>query len=155
MKRRDFVHAGLAAGAVALATDVLVPANRAHAALVLRSDTPGAPAALKQSVCKWCYPNISLNDLAAAGRDMGLRSIELLNPDEWATVQRYGLTCAVANAAGPGGIPRGFNRVEHHEWLIPAYETLLRQAAVAGLSALSVARSSSTWTDELHKRMCT
>jgi hydroxypyruvate isomerase len=64
---------------------------------------------------------------------MGLQSIELLNPDEWPIVAQYGLTCAVANAAGPGGIPRGFNRVENHEWLIPANETLLRQAADAGV----------------------
>jgi hydroxypyruvate isomerase len=130
MKRRDFLRSGLAAGAAPFVAGAcaagLLPGS-AHAAADV------SEGALKQSVCKWPYPNIPLNEFASAARDMGLRSIELLNPDEWATVQRYGLTCAVANAAGPGGIPRGFNRVEHHEWLIPAYETLLRQAADAGI----------------------
>jgi hydroxypyruvate isomerase len=69
---------------------------------------------------------------------MGLQSIELLNPDEWPVVMEYGLTCAMANAAGPGGIPRGFNRIENHEWLIPAYDTLLRQAADAGVPSVIV-----------------
>jgi hydroxypyruvate isomerase len=130
MKRRDFLRSGLAAGAVpfvagACTADV-VPGSAGAAAGT-------GEGALKQSVCRWPFPNIPLDDFAAAARDIGLRSIELLNPDEWATVQRYGLTCAMANAAGPGGIPRGFNRTEHHEWLIPAYETLLRQAADAGI----------------------
>jgi hydroxypyruvate isomerase len=142
MKRREFLQSGLAVGATALAAGSCASAA---GTAVQQAGTPGAAGgiaaaagtggsgALKQSVCKWCFPNTSLDDLAAAGRDMGLLSIELLNPDQWPTVQKYGLTCAMSNAAGPGGIPRGFNRTEHHEWLIPAYETLLRQAADAGV----------------------
>jgi hydroxypyruvate isomerase len=143
MKRREFLQSGLVAGVSALvagacattAGAAVQAGNSPAAGAGLASVTPGSNE-LKQSVCKWCFPNISLDDLAAAGRDMGLKSIELLNPDQWATVQKYGLTCAMANAAGPGGIPRGFNRVEHHEWLIPAYETLLRQAADAGVPSV-------------------
>jgi hydroxypyruvate isomerase len=141
MKRREFLQKGAVAGVSALAAGAC--ASRAGAAVqpasapgTLAAASGGGSGAINQSVCKWCFPNISLDDLAAAGRDMGLKSIELLNPDQWATVQKYGLTCAMSNAAGPGGIPRGFNRVEHHEWLIPAYETLLRQAADAGVPSV-------------------
>jgi hydroxypyruvate isomerase len=143
MKRREFLQSGLVAGVSAIAAGAC--ATTAGAA-VQAGNSPAAGAGLaslasgsnelKQSVCKWCFPNISLDDLAAAGRDMGLKSIELLGPNDWPTVQKYGLTCALASQAGPGGIPRGFNRVEHHEWLIPAYETLLRQAADAGVPSV-------------------
>jgi hydroxypyruvate isomerase len=142
MKRREFLHSGLAAGVTALAAGACASAAQGAVRTgPAASAATGAGAAaassgstrLKQSVCKWCFPDISLDDLAAAGRDMGLKSIELLNPDDWPTLQKYGLTCAMSNAAGPGGITRGFNRLEHHDWLIPAYETLLRQAADAGV----------------------
>jgi hydroxypyruvate isomerase len=132
MKRRDFVQSSLAAGLAVLGTQAGVSAQSS----AVRRELVGGAAddqRLKQSVCRWPFGRMSLDDLAAAGRDMGLKSIELLNPDEWPVVQKYGLTCAMTNAAGPGGIPRGFNRVENHAWLIPAYETLIRQAADAGI----------------------
>ena len=30
--------------------------------------------------------------------------------------------CAMVSQAGTGGIPKGWNRVDNHSWLIPAYE---------------------------------
>ena len=136
MKRRDFLQAGLAAGVTALAGSACASAPSAGAQQGASAAGGAARGTLKQSVTRWPFGMLSLDELAAASRDLGLKSVELLNPDEWPTVQKYGLTCAMANAAGPGGIPKGFNRVEHHEWLIPAYETLLRQAADAGVPSV-------------------
>lgn len=133
MKRREFLQTGLAAGTVALAGG----ARASERGIVARQVTaPGASASrgtIKQSVCRWPFSDISLDTLAAAARDLGLGSVELLDPEEWPVVQKHGLTCAVSNAAGPGGIPKGFNRVEHHEWLVPAYDERIRQAAEAGV----------------------
>jgi hydroxypyruvate isomerase len=130
MKRRHFLRSSLATSAAVLAGRGTLVSQNVQAAEV-EAATRVDP--IKQSVTRWTYSSIPLDDLAAAARDMGLLSVELLDPDDWPIVQRYGLTCAMANAAGPGGIPRGFNRPEHHEWLIPAYETLIRQAADAGV----------------------
>jgi hydroxypyruvate isomerase len=134
MKRRDFLHSSLALGATAGASALVRPDLLAGMEGPRRA-RPAIPTQerLKQSVTRWTHRSIPLADLAAAGREMGLQSIELLNPDEWPVIAQYGLTCAVSNVAGPGGIPRGFNRIENHEWLIPANEILLRQAADAGV----------------------
>jgi hydroxypyruvate isomerase len=139
MKRRDFLQSGLVAGAAALtgacvstAGATVLPSTVTGAA-GMPSSTAAGEGAIKQSVCKWCFPNLSVEELAAAGRDLGLKSVELLDPRDWPVLQKYGLTCAMSNAAGPGGIPRGFNRIEHHEWLVPAYEQRLREAADAGV----------------------
>ena len=80
---------------------------------------------INHSVCKWCYPKIALEDLCAAGKEMGLQSIELLQPTDFPTLQKHGLTCAMTSnptIKGPDGkdlghIPRAFNRVEHHDLL--------------------------------------
>lgn len=94
---------------------------------------------IQHSVCKWCYPKISLEDLCVAGKAMGLGSIELLGPDEWPTLAKHGLTCAIStspNIDGLGGITKAFNRVEHHDKLVQVYSDWIPKAAAAGLKNL-------------------
>jgi len=87
---------------------------------------------INHSVCRWCYGKISLDDLCKAAKAMGLKSIELLGPNEWSTLKTHGLTCAMAGGAGMG-IGKGFNRVELHDQLVASFEKLIPQAADAGL----------------------
>jgi hydroxypyruvate isomerase len=93
---------------------------------------------INHSVCRWCYGKIDLDTLCKASKEMGLASVELQGPNEWPTLQKYGLTCAMANGAGgPGmGIERGWNRREHHEQLLKSYEEVIPLAAKAGLTNL-------------------
>jgi hydroxypyruvate isomerase len=87
---------------------------------------------INQSVCRWCYRKSSLEDLCKAAAEIGLKSIELVGPDEWPTLKKYGLTCAMGNGAGMG-IAKGFNRVEYHDQLVADYEALFPKAADAGI----------------------
>lgn len=94
---------------------------------------------VNHSVCKWCYGGISLDDLCKAGKEMGLVAIDLLNPNEFATVKKHGLVCSmVSNPSvdGLGGIERAFNRVEHHDKLVSAYEQRIKETAEAGFERL-------------------
>jgi hydroxypyruvate isomerase len=130
--RRTFLHsAGIAAAASALAPRLA----KAEAALKGR---------INHSVCKWCYPKISLEDLCVAGKEMGLQSIELLQPADFPTLKKHGLICAMVSNptyAGPdgkpiGGIERAWNRKEHHEPLAKAYEAQIDAVAEAGFKNL-------------------
>ena len=85
---------------------------------------------VNHSVCKWCYRDLTLEELAQAAAQFGMQSVELLNPEDFPTIQKHGLVCAMAN--GPGSIPKGFNRRENHGWLIEGYEKLIPQVAEAG-----------------------
>jgi hydroxypyruvate isomerase len=62
---------------------------------------------------------------------MGGSSVELLDEADWATPKKHGLVCAVAN--GPGGIPKGWNRLEHHDALVKKTEELLPKIAAAAI----------------------
>lgn len=102
-----------------------------------------APARLKgninHSVCRWPFGGLSLDELSRAAKGMGIVAIDLLNPNEFDTVKRHGLTCSlVSNPTidGLGGIERAWNRVEHHDRLVTAYEQRLRQTAEAGFTRL-------------------
>ena len=90
---------------------------------------------VNHSVCRWCYEKIALDDLCQASKEMGIASIDLTGPTEWPTLQKYGLTCAMANGAGQG-ITKGWNRRERHEALIKSYEEVIPLCAKAGLKNL-------------------
>jgi hydroxypyruvate isomerase len=88
---------------------------------------------VNHSVCRWCYDKIPLEELCRAAKEMGIESVELQGPDEWPIIQKYGLTCAMANGAG-FGIERGWNRPKLHEELIKSYSEVIPKAANAGLT---------------------
>jgi hydroxypyruvate isomerase len=101
----------------------------------------GLKGRINHSVCKLCYPKISLEDLCLAGKGMGLASIELLQPADFPTLKKHGLTCAMVSnpVSGPerlGRIEKAWNRVEHHDALVQAYDQQIKDCADAGMTNL-------------------
>jgi hydroxypyruvate isomerase len=90
---------------------------------------------IKQSVCRWCYSKVSLEDLCREAKAMGIQSIELLGPNDWPVVQKYGLTCALPNGAGMG-IEKGFNNPVYHDELVASYEAIFPKLVEAGLNTI-------------------
>ena len=86
---------------------------------------------LKQSVSRWCYQKIPLDDLCDAAKSIGYRSVELLDPNDWAAPRKHGLVCAMSN--GFGTIPVGFNRKDNHDKLVADAERMIPMAAAAGV----------------------
>jgi hydroxypyruvate isomerase len=94
---------------------------------------------LHHSVCRWCYNGIKLDDLCAAGKDMGLVAVDLLDPVDFPTVKKHGLVCSMVSfpiVDGLGGITKAWNRLEHHDKLVSAYEQRLKETAAAGYQRL-------------------
>lgn len=104
------------------------------------ADAAAPGSRIHHSVCKWCYGDIPLDALCIAGKEFGLKSIELLMPADFPTLHKHGLTCAMvsfpvgttASGVKVGGIGNAFNRLEHHDALVAAYEPHLKAAADAG-----------------------
>lgn len=90
---------------------------------------PGTAGRVKQSVARWCYGKTSLEDLCKNGAKMGLSGIDLVNHDEWPTVQKYGLTPAMT--PGAGTIPDAWNRTENHDRLVEEMRANIERAATA------------------------
>ena len=104
------------AGIAASASAAIAAGTRAGQDAEPKAEGSPSPGRLRQSVCAWCYGGMKLEDLCAMAKRVGIGSIELLDEAQWKTVQSQGLACAVAN--GPGGITKGWNRVEHHDELV-------------------------------------
>ena len=86
----------------------------------------------KHSICRWCYNSTPLELLIDKAKDLGINSIELLNPQEWEMVYKSGLECAVANGS-PLGITVGFNDIANHDQLIRDFTELIPKAAEFGI----------------------
>ncbi len=134
MHRRDFLAASVAAAAAGAAaqppsSDTAQPRRTAAA------DDSAAPLKnrIKHSACRWCYGSIKLDELCASAAAMGLKSVELLTPEEWPVAKAHGLTCAVAFTVKSNPIPKGFNRVENHEAILKELTERLPLVKEAGI----------------------
>jgi hydroxypyruvate isomerase len=87
---------------------------------------------INHSVCQWCYNAIPLEDLVIAAKGMGIKSVELLNAQQWPVAIKHGLTCAMAYATSIA-LNRGFNDPSLHEQLLKDYSVSIPKAADSGL----------------------
>ena len=105
------------------------------------AQAPKLKGNIHHSVSAWCYNGLfngskdkpakmTFEDYCRECAKLGLESVELLGPDQWPAVKKAGLTCAMCN--GPDNIPYGWNRIDHHDVLLPKFEKAIPQVAQAG-----------------------
>jgi len=91
---------------------------------------------LKQSVSRWCFNKIPLEDFCREVARLGLVGIDLLNPPEWPIVQKFGL---VVTLGYPGGDKVGpLNRKESHDGIEKQFREALGKAAAAKVPNLII-----------------
>lgn len=138
LNRRKFVT-----GSAATVATVAAALHQRYSLAEEEAKSAGVGGAINHSACKWCYKDVSLEQLCEAGKEFGLRSVELLAPGDKATLDKYGMDCAMITfPSGPGkfngkkvkvgGIPHAFNRIEHHDTLVDLYEPYLKASVDAG-----------------------
>jgi len=75
---------------------------------------------INHSVAYWCFAQYwDLAKTCQISKALGCKSIELVGPDDFPTLKKYGLTCALA----PNGTPdppfvKGFNNPEYHDMVV-------------------------------------
>jgi hydroxypyruvate isomerase len=113
MTRREALKASAAAALVPVA---------AHSA-------PASAGRLKQSLARWCYAKIAIDDLCRAAADMGITGMDLVAPDDWPVLRKYGITPAMVQGAGT--FNDGWNNKANHEKLEEQARTSIARAADA------------------------
>jgi len=123
---RSFTRRALLKSSVVGAAATVVPT------LAAGPDAATRKGRIHQSVCQWCYPHIPLEQLAEYAAKIGLRGVDLLQPEEYEIPRRYGLVCTMGYAGG-GDIGKALNRVENHAAIEQAFRTNIPKAAKAGV----------------------
>jgi len=90
---------------------------------------------VNHSVCRWCFSQLSVEDLCIASKDMGLKAIDLVGPKDWPTLQKYGLESSMCNGAEIN-IANGFNDKQYHSTLLKNYSEMIPRVAKAGYKNL-------------------
>lgn len=92
----------------------------------------------KHSVSRWCYNIVPFEDLCKAVQSFGMHSVELTNPEEWAIMKNYGLTCAIGWDKYPEGVKLDnfFSNPDNHDALEIYYKNLIPKAVKAGVKNL-------------------
>lgn len=119
-RRKAMKSAALTLGALSL--------GNAIKATEATDQLTGASYQTKHSTCKWCYNDIPLEELCERGQDIGLKSIELLTVDDWPTLKKYGMTCAMGSHKD-FNIEIGWNDPKMHATLQEQYKKVIRDAA--------------------------
>jgi len=132
-------------GGAAMAAAALLPEARAAKVRVGR---------VRQSVARWCYKQIPLEKLCADAAAMGIKGVDLLQPEEYGVPARFGLVCAMAYAGG-GEINKGLNRVENHAAIEAGFRKNIPLAAKAGVpNVITFSGQRAGLSDEEGARNC-
>ena len=108
---------------------------------------------LKQSVARWCYARMPLDDLCRQAAEMGITGIDLVDPPAWPTLRKYNLTPAMTTGAGT--IPSGWNRKENHDRLEKQMQDNILLAAAAKVpNAITFSGNRAGMNDEEGKQNC-
>ena len=90
---------------------------------------------INHSVCQWCYPDLSLEELCEVAQEFGLMGIDLIGPGGWKTLKKYNLVSTMCNGAEIS-LTEGFNDPKYHPTLIENYTKHIKLVAEAGYTNL-------------------
>ncbi len=141
VSRRSFLSQS---GKIAAISATVASLGTRFAAAEEAAAETGAKGLINHSVCKWCYKDIPLEEFCVAAKEIGLKSVELLQTSDFELLKKHGLTCAMVTAPNGttkegvkvGGIERAFNRLEHHDALVEVYEKTIKDCAAVGAKQL-------------------
>ena len=112
MTRRDALKAGAAAALIPVSVRAAASAGR-----------------LKQSLARWCYAKIGIEDLCRAAADMGITGMDLVAPEDWPVLRKYGITPCMVQ--GVGTFNDAWNNKALHDKLEEQARTSIIRAADA------------------------
>ena len=105
LSRREMLRC---AGAAVAAGSVLAAGGRAGES----AKTAVTKGRLNQSIAYWCFADYwDIEKTCRIARELGCRSVELVEPEHWPLLKKYGLVCALANSHW---FDKGMNNPKYH-----------------------------------------
>ncbi|HMB64528.1 MAG TPA: TIM barrel protein [Eudoraea sp.] len=128
MKRRSFINTSAAASVGLLAYKT----GNAAPAVATTNELKGN---INHSACYWCYNSIPLDTFLQNLKNLGVKSIDLVGPEDFPLLKKHGIHASMCWGAGKG-IVEGWNDPNLHEELITDYMEKIPIIADAGYTNL-------------------
>jgi len=90
---------------------------------------------INHSVCRWTYSFLSLEELCAVVRNIGIAAIDLVGPKDWPVLKKEGIYSSMCNGAEIS-LTEGWNDKQYHPTLIRNYTEHINLVAAAGYKNL-------------------
>jgi hydroxypyruvate isomerase len=106
---------------------------------------------VKQSVVFWCF-NIAgekwdVDKTCQVAKELGCTSVEIVPPEDWPTLKKHGLTCAIAPNGMPGApFMKGLNNPRYQEEVVTRTKKTIDACAEASVPSV-IAFSGYKWKD--------
>ncbi len=106
---------------------------------------------VKHSIVYWCFNTAGekwdAETTCRVARDLGCVSVEIIEPEHWPTLKKYGLTCAIA----PNGYPKtpfmyGLNNPRHSGDVVERMTKRIDECAAFGVPSV-IAFTGYKWID--------
>jgi sugar phosphate isomerase/epimerase len=119
-----------------MATATIASEGFPHADAAAEEPRTKRAGRVNQSVAFWCFnargEQWSAEKTCQVAKEVGCRSVELIGPEHWVTLRKYGLVCAIASNGMPGApFMRGFNNPKFHDEVIERTTKTIDQCADA------------------------
>jgi len=126
MSRRSLIEKAAGLGA-ATAAALQLPACTTVAN---RGEEGATKGRINHSVARWCFEeHWKLDEMCRVAGQLGIRSIELVDPKHWPTLEEHGLICALHSSHG---FERGMNNPEYHDMCISKIRESVDRCAAHG-----------------------
>ena len=118
----------LQAASGATAAGLLASAAGAHA------EKAAAKGRIKHSIVPWCFADYwNMEQMCQVANDLGCKSIELTEPENWPALKKHGLTCAIS----PSHLfVQGMNNPRYQPGCIEMLKQRIDQCAEAGVKTV-------------------
>ncbi len=92
-------------------------------------ETVATKGRINQSVSQWCFGKWSLDELCQVSKKLGLKAIDLLGPNDFATVKKHGLVVSMVNSHS---LTDGLAEKKFHEACLAKLRETIDATSAAG-----------------------
>ena len=143
MKKREenksnFDRRNLIKGALAGIAATAIGASQTEAASAsFSTSSPLGTGKIRQSIVHWCFnaspEKWTLEQSCKATKKLGCESVELIAPEDWPTLKKHGVTCAIVPNGMPGApFKKGLNNPKFQDEVVTRTKKAIEGAGEAG-----------------------
>ncbi|MEO7311548.1 MAG: TIM barrel protein [Chitinophagaceae bacterium] len=90
---------------------------------------------VNHSVCRWCFNQLSVEELCIGVKNIGFSAIDLVGPADWEMLKKHNVFSSMCNGAEIS-LVKGWNDKQYHETLIKNYTEHIELVSKAGYKNL-------------------